>query len=246
MWGWKKLVCTYRITAKNKGTKEESAVIVAPVPPHAEPVFEPAPDVVKTDEWYGNRYASWSLRLNAGETKTIEYCWTHSASKEKNRGFSLEPNRFIRPDDPRVMEIANGLRSVKDVYQWVRGHLTYGDPITGLYSATDALERPRVDCGAYATLFVSLCIAKGIPARIVAGFFADDRPGNMHAWAEYLSPMGEWVAVDPTVRRRRVRVTMSYGCDIPVLGGRVDLLQHPTVFGSPSVSAIAEFTARRV
>lgn len=59
-------------------------------------------------------------------------------------------------------------------------------------------------CEEYASLFVAMSRAAGIPARLVYGW-ADDTGlpgsltgGNRHVWAEYFHPDQGWVSVDPT------------------------------------------------
>ena len=58
----------------------------------------------------------------------------------------------------------------------------------------------RGDCGDYSDLFVALCRAKAIPARICDGYVTrpvakGDIPG--HTWTEiYLKELG-WIPIDP-------------------------------------------------
>ena len=57
------------------------------------------------------------------------------------------------------------------------------------------------DCKGFSELFVTLCRAKGIPARRCRGFMIEPLPTfytMFHAWAEaYVDPYG-WIAFDPT------------------------------------------------
>ncbi len=133
------------------------------------------------------------------------------------------------------------------INRYVIAHLTYGDPIPGLYSAEDALTKPRVDCGGFDSLFIALCLALGIPARLISGFWKE---GSMHAWLEAQLEDGTWIPADPSVeqlfalkRTRRSgrlgfvdndRIAFSLGSLIPIeINGQhltVPLLQHPFVY----------------
>ena len=71
-------------------------------------------------------------------------------------------------------------------------------------------------CEEYASLFVALCRASGIPARVVNGWGRDRNSWqdawspdanlrmHRHAWAEVFIPAHGWVTVDPTFNRAGV------------------------------------------
>ncbi len=242
---------------------------------HDEPTLEPRPELTGQDEKYGNRYASWNLELRAGTvTELREYFMVRVAPNAPQiRRTSMDeyeripahkiapylsPTPMSNSEDERVRTIAKRIlkketdpcRIARVLNAYVIRDLTYGDPINGLYSSSDALTRPRVDCGGFASLFVALAKAVGIPARIVAGCWAGSKNGGMHAWAEWLHPSGVWIPVDPATeslaRAARTKksgrfgfvgsdhVTLSIGDSIPIrhAGGTatVDILQHPAVF----------------
>ncbi|MCP4249619.1 MAG: transglutaminase domain-containing protein, partial [bacterium] len=54
------------------------------------------------------------------------------------------------------------------------------------------------ECCDYSALFVALCRAAGVPARPVAGLWAQG-PEKWHVWAEFMLPGGEWIPVDPQI-----------------------------------------------
>ena len=70
------------------------------------------------------------------------------------------------------------------------------------------LNRKRGFCEHFATSFVVVLRAMGIPARLVTGYQGTDaqpadgwwivRQSNAHAWAEYWNPQRGWVRADPT------------------------------------------------
>ncbi|MBI2483821.1 transglutaminase domain-containing protein [Candidatus Uhrbacteria bacterium] len=120
---------------------------------------------------------------------------------------------------------------IRAVCDYCATHLSYGDPIRGLYTSRDALLRAKVDCGGFSTLALALLHARGIPARLVAGFFACARNEPMHVWIEILLPDGTTVPVDLSsdhlfrAGRDRTKsgrlgfvgsdhITVSRGCDL--------------------------------
>jgi transglutaminase-like putative cysteine protease len=78
-----------------------------------------------------------------------------------------------------------------------------GDPVDEFW-----LDRRVGFCEHFATAFVVVLRAMGIPARVVTGYQGVDaapqdgylivRQSNAHAWAEYWNPQRGWVRADPT------------------------------------------------
>jgi len=78
-----------------------------------------------------------------------------------------------------------------------------GDPVDEFW-----LDRKVGFCEHFATSFVVVLRAMGIPARLVTGYQGADaqlqegyvvvRQSNAHAWAEYWNPAHGWVRADPT------------------------------------------------
>ncbi len=69
----------------------------------------------------------------------------------------------------------------------------------GLRGAKAVVQTGVGECGDYASLFIALCRASGIPARSVVGYWAVSGIEQTHVWAEYyIEPYG-WMPVDPTV-----------------------------------------------
>lgn len=162
--------------------------------------------------------------------------------EQKKQFFSS--NKYLQFEHPEIQKLAkemkgseqNVMKVARKINDFVIDYLEYKNPILGLYSALEALEKKEVDCGGYDTLFVALCLAVGIPARVVSGFWADPMLGLqpskdvMHAWAEFMLPNGEWISVDPSIEylfaKRRTnksgrfgfvgsdRVVFSKGCDL--------------------------------
>ncbi len=180
----------------------------------------------------------------------------------------LQEDTFhLHPQDPRIQTLAKNIghgSSFKKTARRINTHLIktvkYGEPIDGLYGDLDTLLRPHVDCGGFDSLFVSLCLASGIQARIVSGFFLDREKNEMHAWAEFQDEKGHWIPVDPSMEQLAKqgrtkksgrfgyigsdRLQLSQGCDIPIEWNNkiysAPLLQHPFLLegnGTESIQA---------
>jgi len=121
-----------------------------------------------------------------------------------------KPEPFVQSDNPEIVSKAynltaglNGILSkVSRVYDFVTTYLRYAiqDEERG---ALWALMNKTGDCSEYSYLFVALCRALGIPARVEAGFaFRSDTETTEdgHMWAEYCLENYGWVPVDPTWR----------------------------------------------
>jgi len=121
----------------------------------------------------------------------------------------LKPERMIEVNDPAIQETAAGIggdsriQIVENIYYYVIKHM---EPDTGREKSSGALQALKtgkgmcLDC---CDLFVALCRAKNIPARIVSGYLIDYIKRPMHAWVEvYFENMG-WVPFDTTLSEQR-------------------------------------------
>ena len=232
------------------------------------------------------KYSSENIQIAVSPRKVdIDPNWTiddYSGAKD-NPEYSLylseEPH--INGGDDRVKNLANSIlgnetnlsSSLRKLYDYVVENLEYGNPVKGLYAYNYALENKTVDCGGFDSLLGALCRSRGIPSRIVSGFWAEggisEAYKKMHAWLEVLLPNGEWLPLDPSVehleKRGRSgkeggfgitgndRIAFSCGSDIPLnIGERemsVDILQNPIVFaegGDNSVEIKTNFSAQKV
>ncbi|MFI4868857.1 MAG: DUF3488 and DUF4129 domain-containing transglutaminase family protein, partial [Steroidobacterales bacterium] len=129
--------------------------------------------------------------------------------------LQLPPER-----NPRSIELAQALRAragsdadyVSAVLDYLRSggfSYTLEPALLNLDSVDDLLFRTREGfCGHYASAFVTLMRAAGVPARVVTGYlggtwnryggYLEISQSDAHAWAEvWLEPRG-WVRVDPT------------------------------------------------
>lgn len=265
------------VRVANRGKDEWSGVIVLPIPQEAhnqkcgEEMFSEQPTMIR-DARFGNRVACFAKTLAKGKECVIDATFLvtvapslshlqkqHAidayALSAKERASFFSDNPLLVSADAAMLaaSIAPHDRDVITIIQafneYVITHFTYGDPMKGLYSAHDAFAKRVVDCGGFDTALCALCISRGIPARIVSGFWAGRQSKEMmHAWCEIMLPEGTWIAADPSVEylvrngRDRTRsgrlgyigsdhITFSIGCDIPIDVGvqsvRADILQHP-------------------
>ena len=125
------------------------------------------------------------------------------------------PNR-----NPRTIQLARELRSEHpDVMEFVQSVLTMIREQPFFYTLTPPklsdnsvddflFETKRGFCGHYASAFVALARAAGIPARVVTGYHGGTlnpygdywivRQSDAHAWAEVWIEGQGWTRVDPT------------------------------------------------
>jgi protein-glutamine gamma-glutamyltransferase len=127
----------------------------------------------------------------------------------------LPPNR-----NPRSRQLALSLRDkavsdsqyVGEVLDYLRTggfKYTLTPPRLGLDSVDDFLFETRLGfCGHYASAFVSMMRAGGVPARVVTGYLGGEwnpignyfivRQSDAHSWAEVWLEGKGWTRVDPT------------------------------------------------
>ncbi len=107
-----------------------------------------------------------------------------------------EPIRRIAAQIPA----GNQIEQIKKIHQYVTSHLKYVF-IEESRGALWAAQSGRGDCNEYASLFVALCRAKRIPARLAFGYSTSWTNTPRHAWAEaYLTGYG-WVPFDPSFNK---------------------------------------------
>lgn len=113
---------------------------------------------------------------------------------------------FLQKDAPEVQDAANTiagkneLETVREIIKYVGRTLKYTGWDKKDRGAVQALREKQGCCSEFADVFVTLCRAKNIPARICTGYVTGtiakgDTP--KHRWAEvYLKDHG-WVPFDP-------------------------------------------------
>ncbi len=130
----------------------------------------------------------------------------------------LRQEKYIEKDHDQIQEIANGIEGqtemdiVIDIYDYVIDNMEYAMPSKKNRGAVKALQSAKGDCTEYADLFVAICRAKNIPARVATGYTVGFNPStslrmvslsnhstsSKHNWVEvYLQEYG-WVPFDPS------------------------------------------------
>ena len=147
--------------------------------------------------------------------------YTHTESSEPLSNFARKIESALPPNrNPRTRELAARLREraaadpdfVRAVIDFFRtGGFQYSltPPMLDLDSVDDFLFHTREGfCGHYASAFVALMRAGGVPARVVTGYQGGEwnpiggyfliRQSDAHAWAEVWIEGRGWRRVDPT------------------------------------------------
>ena len=170
-----------------------------------------------------------SQELSYTQTSVLR---THfPASKDE-----IKPNlRLPREGNPRARELAKQLRGDSTPQAYVQTVLAYFHNEPFSYTlAPDYIEKDPIDgflfdtragfCEHYATSFVVLMRAAGVPARVVTGYQGGEinpqggylivRQSDAHAWAEVLID-DEWQRVDPTAAVAPERIQYGLGRALP-------------------------------
>lgn len=117
----------------------------------------------------------------------------------------LRHEKYIEKDHLEIQQLADSIEGrteeeiVNNIYNCVIDHLDYIKHGKQQWGALGALQEGKGDCSEYSDLFVALCRAKNIPARVVTGYTVRfDSNSPKHNWAEvYLWDYG-WVPFEPS------------------------------------------------
>lgn len=116
----------------------------------------------------------------------------------------LEPTALMPCGHPDLKAAAEEARSgaadarlaAARLARWVHDSLEKESTDVAQASALQILEERKGDCSEHALLFVALCRALGIPARLCSGYVNIGPMWGAHAWAEIW--VGAWIGADPT------------------------------------------------
>jgi transglutaminase-like putative cysteine protease len=180
-------------------------------------------------QWHTDRLVGERLRLQAE-------AWTRFEHGRQIEPDELNAMRSLPPDfNPRSIAWAQQVRARlgdADARTLAAALLAYVRQADFVYTlqpgsyGSDAIDEFWLDrregfCEHYATSFVVLMRAMGVPARVVTGYqgaeppdadgFQVVRQSHAHAWAEYWTPDAGWLRADPTaaVSPERVRASRS-------------------------------------
>jgi transglutaminase-like putative cysteine protease len=182
-------------------------------------------------QWTSTRPLAERLRVHA--VAQLDVRWPLAGADQAPPALLME--RLLPPGaHPRSVAWARALRatpalanaSAEQLAQALLTHIRSGGYAytlsPGVVADGDALDQFWLDrkegfCEHYATAFVVLMRAMGVPARIVTGYqggqfnpidnVLEVRQSDAHAWAEYWQTGRGWVRIDPTaaVAPERVR-----------------------------------------
>ena len=130
--------------------------------------------------------------------------WTDAAEADESRDF-LRDEKYIEKDHRLIQEIADGIEGeteidiVKNIYDYVLDNMEYSLLGRKDWGAVKAVQLGKGDCTEYSDLFVALCRAKNIPARVESGYTVGFSPTtSRHNWAEVYLQEYDWVPFDPS------------------------------------------------
>lgn len=160
---------------------------------------------------------------------------TFRANLEESPALLAEALRLPPALNPRTRALAEGWRDLpperiaKSALAHFRGepfYYTLRPPLLGQHAMDEFLFRTRRGfCEHYASAFVFLMRAAGVPARVVAGYqggelnpvdgFLIVRQSDAHAWAEIWLDGRGWVRVDPTAAVAPSRIEEGIAAALP-------------------------------
>lgn len=199
-------------------------------------IITPEPQEIIKDQ-FGNQIAKIVIKKwKPGETINfrIEKQFTVSSIKYNisyiypDAYITTELSKYLKPQDKiesnnikminqakeLTKDLKNNYEKAKNIFEFTNKHIKYDKDIRyANKGALSGLENKMGVCEDYADLFVALCRASNIPARVVTGNALVDVPvdsmvkndwynvkGYRHAWAEfYLNGYG-WVPVEVTFK----------------------------------------------
>ncbi|WP_020475598.1 transglutaminase-like domain-containing protein [Zavarzinella formosa] len=118
----------------------------------------------------------------------------------------LAHEKNLEKDSAAIKEVAKtfvksgDMETVEEILVYLEKTVKYGGFSQKDRGALGTLGEKRGDCGDFSDLFVALCRAKGIPARICDGYVTEGVPKGdtpSHTWAEVRINKLGWVPVDP-------------------------------------------------
>ena len=189
--------------------------------------------------WHADRLLNERLRLQAQAWPRFQHGL--QADEGELRALRLLPTGA----NPRTVAWARQLRAqlagadARTLAAALQAHIRQADYVytlqPGLYGEDEIdefwLDRREGFCEHFASAFVVLMRAMGVPARLVTGYqgaeppdadgFRIVRQSHAHAWAEYWQPGAGWQRADPTaaVAPERVRSSRALPVQPGLVGG---------------------------
>jgi transglutaminase-like putative cysteine protease len=134
------------------------------------------------------------------------------AATEPPSDADLAPNNLIQSDDPRIVQMAQGVatdesdpwRIAVALEKHVKGAITEKNFSQAFATAAEVVQTREGDCTEHAVLLAALCRARKIPARCAMGlvyFPSQDGPAfAYHMWTQVWIK-DRWIPLDGTLGR---------------------------------------------
>ncbi len=181
----------------------------------------PEPDEIVSKDIDGNVLEFWDLSDEIEEGKDITIT-RRFKFKAYETAFKIDPDAIEKYDTedavyryytrtqefmeltPGVIKLAreivgdeeNPYLKAKAIFGWCVDNISYKYPSNR--GIIYCLPRRTGDCGSYSLIFVSLCRAVGIPARVANGHWVCKAKKNYHVWPEFYLPNYGWLPSDVT------------------------------------------------
>jgi hypothetical protein len=211
----------YDFTVPGKTTRIKFTTVVPSTLPDRQKItvqYRPRPS--KVFDKNGNRYAEFvfvkpesqfRVEINL-KAEMYRYDLSTAQRREKKRLSKgpafvdfLKEEKYVEKNNPRIQQIAEDITGenesevVEKIYNYVIDNMEYGGYKSEPAGASQALAQCEGDCTEYTHLFVAICRAKNIPAKVISGYITKFDVTPRHNWAEvYLKEYG-WVPFDPTL-----------------------------------------------
>jgi transglutaminase/protease-like cytokinesis protein 3 len=211
---------SYDFSVPGKTSKIHLIVALPKTMPNRQRIYDItcSPEPVRLFTENGNDYAEFlftnpekqfKVQINI-KARLLRYDLSIARKKHKknpppdpNSHNFLKHEKYIEKDDPKIQQIAKAIKGnnkatvIKNIHDYVIKNMDYRLNKADL-GALEAAEKKTGDCSEYADLFVAICRAKNIPARVAIGYTTEPALIPRHAWAEVYMRKYGWVPFDPT------------------------------------------------
>lgn len=197
------------------------------LPPYQRLVSFQAPRGVKIIKRADGQNAEYlAPHLENGQRLTLEFQFTfvnYAIDYQLNayQGYSSAEGRYLLPekgiesDSKTIINLARNLTTgcdtqldkARKLFEYVNKTFEYQKIEQDTHSALETIRIGKGVCEDFSLVYIALCRASGIPARLVRGYRfnvaelksgENDLKGHAHAWAEVHLPVEGWVTVEPT------------------------------------------------
>lgn len=200
----------YVLRVRNLSSEYLDETVKVFLPRQASYIFPSGSTVVEDRE--GNRdiilnvkippYGKREVQLDAFSFSPQEFKGSSSQYMNHSRGEEADGTNHLQTA-LKALTSAGDEAIARAAYHFVVHNIRKSAYLAARRGVKTTLERQEGDCTEHASLFVSLMRAKGIPARVCAGFMREGshlKPELYHNWAEFFTE-GRWVMVDPFLER---------------------------------------------